>query len=399
MTRFDSQAEDGRRTLASWIFTPGLVPLAIAACALLLLISRFSAARAARNFRRRHGCEPVHARVPMKDPILGLDFIYKQLRAFKGKRALEAGISRFKGLGHTFYVGGIMSSIATDDPENIKSILAVNFKDYSHSGRQTLMKPLLGRGIFVSDGEEWAHSRAMLRPNFAKDQVADLETVGRHISHLIAAIPRDTTVNLQPLLLRFTLDSATEFLLGRSTNTLVNDDAEGREFGAAFEASTKDIAYQFRLGPFRHLQWNRGKAKANYATCLRYVDQFVREAMDLRKASLEKKQDVDIAGDDTRNYFLRELANSDEPEDKIRDELLNILVAGRDTTASMLASFFFVAAHRPDVWQKLRAEVGLLEGSAPTYERLRNMKYANYCLKESESSCCRRILGFWFSPS
>ncbi|KAF7541477.1 hypothetical protein G7054_g567 [Neopestalotiopsis clavispora] len=360
--------------LVSLPIVPSLLLFLTVLAGLLLLLSRISTIRAARNFRKQHGCEPVRARVPLKDPIWGLDFIYEHLTAFREKRSLEAGANRFRTLGHTFAVDGLVRSISTTDPENIKSILSVNFKDYSHKGRQTLMKPLLGGGIFASDGAEWAHSRAMLRPNFTKDQVADLDVVGRHISHLIDAIPRNTTIDLQPLLLQFTLDSATEFLLGHSTNGLVHGDGEGEMFGAAFDASLKDIAYQFRLGPFRHLQWSRRKARDNYATCQRYVDRFVRRAMDLRKAE---------SADDERNCFLKELAKSNEPEERIRDELLNILLAGRDTTASLLASFFFLVARRPDVWKKLRNEVNKLEGCSPTYEQLREMKFVRYCLNET----------------
>ena len=35
--------------------------------------------------------------------------------------------------------------------------------------------PLLGNGIFTSDGIGWEHSRAMMRPQFARDQVSDCE--------------------------------------------------------------------------------------------------------------------------------------------------------------------------------------------------------------------------------
>ncbi len=62
----------------------------------------------------------------------------------------------------------------------------------------------------------------MIRPNFTRAQVADLETFETHVGHLIDAIPRDgTTVDLQELFFSLTMDSATEFLFGKSTNTLV----------------------------------------------------------------------------------------------------------------------------------------------------------------------------------
>ncbi|RLL93809.1 hypothetical protein CFD26_103191 [Aspergillus turcosus] len=109
----------------------------------------------------------------------------------------------------------------TCDPENIKSILSTKFKDYSLGNRTSIMGPLLGKGIFVNDSEEWSHSRALLRPNFVRDQVADLGMLETHLKDLLALVPQDgTTVDLQELFLRFTIDSATEFLFGHSVHTL-----------------------------------------------------------------------------------------------------------------------------------------------------------------------------------
>jgi len=63
--------------------------------------------------------------------------------------------------------------------------------------------------------------------------------------------------------------------------------------------------------------------------------------------------------------------------------LLNLLLAGRDTTAGLLSNTFFVLARRPDVWAKLRSEIGQLNGERPDYETLRNMKYLKFVLNES----------------
>lgn len=82
--------------------------------------------------------------------------------------------------------------------------------------------PVLGHGIFDTDGSAWERSRAMIRPNFTRQQVADLDTFETHMVHLIDRVPRDgSTIDLQDLFFSLTMDSATEFLFGRSTSTLV----------------------------------------------------------------------------------------------------------------------------------------------------------------------------------
>jgi cytochrome P450 len=83
-----------------------------------------------------------------------------------------------------------------------------------------------------------------------------------------------------------------------------------------------------------------------------------------------------------RYVFLNELAKSTNDPKQLRDELLNILLAGRDTTASLLSHTWHALARRPDVWAKLKAEVDALGGKAPDYETLRDMKYLKFVLNE-----------------
>lgn len=49
--------------------------------------------------------------------------------------------------------------INTIDPENIKTVLATSFNDFGLGHRLHTFGPLLGRGIFTTDGAHWEHSR------------------------------------------------------------------------------------------------------------------------------------------------------------------------------------------------------------------------------------------------
>ena len=83
----------------------------------------------------------------------------------------------------------------------------------------------------------WQHSREMLRPNFVRTQIGDVEMFEKHVEHLLQAIPKNgSTVNLQDLFFQFSLDVATDLLFGESTNTLAPDfaDDEVTEFVDAY---------------------------------------------------------------------------------------------------------------------------------------------------------------------
>ena len=46
--------------------------------------------------------------------------------------------------------------VATLEPENLKCVLASDFRSYSLSKeRKELLRPILGDGIFTTDGEAW----------------------------------------------------------------------------------------------------------------------------------------------------------------------------------------------------------------------------------------------------
>ena len=84
-----------------------------------------------------------------------------------------------------------------------------------------------------------------------------------------------------------------------------------------------------------------------------------------------------------RYVFLHELINQTQDPYALRSELLNILLAGRDTTAGLLSNTWHVLARRPDIWAKLKAEVDTLGGEQPDYATIKEMKYLKWTLNES----------------
>ena len=126
-------------------------------------------------------------------------------------------------------------------------------------------------------------------------------------------------------------------------------------------------------------------------TCAhRYVEPFIHRAI-ARQQSLsainEPARSIQSiqqsVAKHTRYYFLEELVKAEKDPEKIRGHVMNILVAGRDTTASLLSSLFFTLAQRPDVYSKLQEEVAFLNGRSPTYEDIKEMKYLNCSIKEA----------------
>lgn len=153
------------------------------------------------KFARENGCgKPVVA----PSLILGLDRLWSLFTAMKEHRSLELIRSWYQQYGNTFKTNLGRPMIMTIEPKNVQTVLALKFKDFDLGHyRNNALRPLLGEGIFASDGAAWEHSRALVRPNFVRNQITDIEVYERHVSKLIEQIPVDgSTVDLQDLFFR-----------------------------------------------------------------------------------------------------------------------------------------------------------------------------------------------------
>ncbi|KAG5368234.1 Cytochrome P450 52A12 [Yarrowia sp. C11] len=287
--------------------------------------------------------------------------------------------------------------INTIDPENVKAILATQFKDFCLGIRHRALSPSIGDGIFTLDGEGWTHSRALLRPQFSRQQISRVHSLERLMQILFKLIRKENGefFDLQNLFFMFTLDSATEFLYGASVDTLADLLGEpvegdhggvGEEVRKAYQQSinnAQDIsAIRTRL---QGLYWIAGNIyqRSLYQKSNKGVKDFsqffVDKALNTPKEKLKEMEESD-------NYvFLYELVKSTRNPVIIRDQLINILVAGRDTTASLLSFTFYTLGRRPDVLKKLRAAILEDFGTSPdeiTFESLKRCDYLRYVLNE-----------------
>jgi cytochrome P450 len=158
---------------------------------------------------------------------------------------------QFNTYGHTFQSNPYgRTGIFTIEPPNLQAILATDSESFGLEPlRLFFFEPFIGRGIVTSDGPFWKHSRALIRPTFARAQVADLSAMKIHVDRLIDLIPKDgSTVDLQPLFARLTLDFSTEFLFGESVRSLCADSSlNAKDFLAAYNYGQSGVGQRMQL--------------------------------------------------------------------------------------------------------------------------------------------------------
>jgi cytochrome P450 len=256
--------------------------------------------------------------------------------------------------------------VSTSEPENVQTILALKFQDYDLGQlRKDAFKEVIGDGIFTADGEEWAHFRHQLRPQFNRDQISDLESSGRHVQVLFKALPQENSegwiegTDLMPYIFRFTMDVSTEFLFGHSVDTqsrtLHSQDSgntadiqEDIEFTEAMNFAQEYTSWRLRFGP---LYWlvNSKKYKLACGIVQRFADRFVELALDENK-----KVPIPLHGKERKFVLLDELIAETRDPMELRSQVLHVMLAGRDTSANLLSWVLLLISKHPDEFYKLR---------------------------------------------
>jgi len=131
---------------------------AIAVLLVSILVAQIVANRiAAARFQKLHGCKPEH-KIPQFERIIGYDLYKIQTNASKNKHILEVGQKRYEANGITWSAAMMGKTFFnTIDPENIKAVLATNFKDFGLGERIEAFGPLLGHGIFTTVPLHYLH--------------------------------------------------------------------------------------------------------------------------------------------------------------------------------------------------------------------------------------------------
>jgi cytochrome P450 len=202
---------------------------------------------------------------------------------------------------------------------------------------------------------------------------------------------------------RFTLDSATEFLFGKNVCSLsaglvyppssplskdvAFENHPANKFAHAFSDAQIASSYRGRFGSaWRLSEFWTDRVKKHMDTCYKFIDPILKEALEKNKM-LKENIDEDAKDRDVKEgeTLLDHLVNYTEDPIVIRDEILNIMIAGRDTTAATMTFVIYMLTQHPDVLRRLREEILSKVGSSrrPTYDDMRDMKYLRAVINET----------------
>lgn len=213
------------------------------------------------------------------------------------------------------------------------------------------------------------------------------------------------TIDLQSYFFRFTMDSIEQFFMGKEVNTVQGEMSEyARAFDQAHKSMirhmTNSIITQFLSRLF--LPWPFGTLHFGSASTNTLI---VRLQRTFCPDYQSFKKNIDILDVEVGNYieqtrrdplvkqrkdiianFLNSSIGDTLTDKTIRDLVVNLTIAGRDTTACALSWLFYELTENQNVQEKLFMELNrVLEGKVPKLEDLEteNLPYLNGTVMEA----------------
>ncbi|XP_010541286.1 PREDICTED: cytochrome P450 94C1-like [Tarenaya hassleriana] len=283
----------------------------------------------------------------------------------------------------------VINNTVTANPMNVEHILKTNFDNYPKGKPfSAILGDLLGRGIFNVDGDSWRFQKKLASlelgsastRSFAFD-VVTFEIRQRLLPLLTSVSGRsDSVLDLQDILRRFTFDTICKFSFGLDPGCL-RLPLPVSEFATAFDAASRLSAGRALVAV--PLVWkikrllNIGSEK-KLRESIQLVNRLAEELISERR---EK-------GFSDKHDLLSRFMGAINDDKYLRDIVISFILAGRDTVASALTSFFWLLTQNPTAESSIRLELDQVMGPGPdpvtaTYDQTREMHYLHAALHES----------------
>ncbi|KAK4280463.1 hypothetical protein QN277_012087 [Acacia crassicarpa] len=252
------------------------------------------------------------------------------------------------------------NEVYTTDPIIVEYILKTNFPNYGKGEYQyTLLKDLLGDGIFTVDGEKWRKQRKTASYQFSTRILRDFSSsVFKSTAVKLAAMVSEASssnemLEMQDLFYKSTLDSVFKVILGVELDTLRGTYEEGTKFSNAFNDASETTVLRFvdifwKIKRFMHIG-----LEATLSKNIKVVDEFVHEIIKSKIEQVQKSPD----GSARNDILSRFLDLEDTDPTYLKDIILSFIIAGKDTTATTMSFFLYTLCKYPHMQDKIVEEV------------------------------------------
>ena len=252
--------------------------------------------------------------------------------------------------------------VLVSEPEIVKEVFALG-PDDAHAGKaNAILRPFLGKhSLLVLDGAEHLRQRKMMMPAFHGERMHAYGRTMMDLAHeSIDGWPVGERFSVHRPMQRITLQVILRTVFGVAEGPRLSQ--LGRLLTTMLDAASwPALLFGFMqrdLGPFS--PWGRFLRSA-------------RAASELLRGEIRRGREQGTAGrSDVLAMMLQTRDEADQPmsEDEVHDELVTLLTAGHETTATALAWALRWILHDAALVGRLRSEIAKCDGEPQAIAKL-----------------------------
>ena len=285
---------------------------------------------------------------------------------------------------------GARTLLVVSDHEALNTVL----RDRPDGFRRTRLLETIGAemgltpGVFAANGDAWRRQRRMVMAGFDPLHVKAyfpslLKVTKRLRGRWQNTVRRGGEIDLQPELMRYTVDAIAGLAFGADINTLESDDEViQRHLDKIFPALFKRLFSAFALWRYLELPADRRLARS-VAAVNEAIAGFIAQARTRLAVDPQRREHPP-------NLLESMIVAVDEGDSGVTDaqvtgNVLTMLLAGEDTTANTLAWMIWLLYRNPQALQRAQQEVRALAGDVAAFspEQMGALVWLEACAQET----------------
>lgn len=285
---------------------------------------------------------------------------------------------------------GQFPAILFNKPEHVQRILVEHAYDFDKGvAVHNAFRPVIGDGLFSSEGDTHRHQRKLMAPSFQPRHIAGYAHIMGHYGEQIQQNWPDggvVDINQQ-------MTSLTMSIIGKAlfdADVFSNADELGEAMNVLLRFVSRSMSRLFPPPYSWPLPDNRRTRKA--VNVLRtYLQRFI-----------DERRDNSAEHHDFLSLLLQARDEEGKPmsDEQLMAECLTLFGAGHETTATALTWSWYLLCQHPENYQRVQQEVDeVLQGRTPEYADLAHLPYCLQVFKEALRISVARFFPYVLLPS
>lgn len=279
-----------------------------------------------------------------------------------------------------------MTFVFTSEPEAVKEVFMEEAGHLDAGEANQILKPLLGENsLLLLDGARHFQERRLMMPPFHGERMQHYGRIMREIAdRTMEGWPIGQAFPLHPQMQSLTLDVILRTVFGIGEDAGLSNLRLYLKEMLSLAAQPMVLMMVDRSGevrwPWLHAMLGVRSPLLRLTAITNKVDEVVFSEIKQRRASANEN------GEDILSLLAR--ARTEEgrklSRQELRDELMTLLIAGHETTATSLCWIFYRLLTHNDALKKVRSEIQQVAGDGPVEpEHISRLRYLDAAIKET----------------